>query len=501
MKICFLLQRRFAYIGHALAQVLKDRHGINEFCGYVYLRSSYDFLAKQQDIKYTKLLLDEEVHKQYKDEKLDKKFLDALEKQYGLPNLWPYVYLDRVVRYNMLVREYPYDTPAYSHEDMLKIVQVKAKAIIKFLDEEKPDVIFFSVIAGIGSLLLYEIAKKRGIKTLVLYVTRVGIRQTVSQEYGTLSYVIDYFKKLQNSPAADEPYRQEASEFLKKFRDAPTPHSSVDSLDARPITRRRQFKFLSPQRFIRGLGWLITLSKNYLLDKHRNDYDNIKPWHYLLDKAKRKIRVFIGYGDLYDQVDLNEDYAFFPLQFEPEKASMLYAPFYTDQLWLAKLIARSLPAQYKLYIKEHPAMFGFRTRRFYKELKKIPNVKIIKPTVTSFDIIKNAKLTITTTGTAGWESILLKKPVITFGKVFYNELSMVKHCISAEMLPAIIKDQLENFKHDENELLNLIAAIYKESASVDIIKLWDVEASANVDKKKEQFVPLVDYIASKLTIS
>ena len=64
MKICFLLQRGFALIGHALAQILQDKHGINEFCGYVYLRSSYDFLVSQPDVKYTKLLLDEDIHNQ-----------------------------------------------------------------------------------------------------------------------------------------------------------------------------------------------------------------------------------------------------------------------------------------------------------------------------------------------------------------------------------------------------------------------------------------------------
>ena len=56
MKICFLLQRRFAYIGHNLAVLLKEKYGITEFCGYVYLRSSYDFL-KQQSF-FTNLLPD-----------------------------------------------------------------------------------------------------------------------------------------------------------------------------------------------------------------------------------------------------------------------------------------------------------------------------------------------------------------------------------------------------------------------------------------------------------
>lgn len=498
MKICFLLQRRFAYIGHELAQILKEKHNISEFCGYVYLRSSFNFLKSQTDIKYTKLLLDQDIHRNYKTEQLDKKFLNYLEQNYGLPNLWPYVYLDRIIRYNQHVREYPYDTPSYSHEEMLQIIQVKARAIIKFLDEEKPDVAFFSVIAAAGSLLLYEIAKKKGIKTLVLYPARVGERQTLSQEYGASTYAVDVFKKLQNNQDIDASHRLAAEEFLKNFKRNPLPYTKIDTPKIMPVNRQRQFKFLWPKEMVRGISWTATLFKNYIMNPYRNDYENSKPWHYLWDKAKRKIRILIGYDSLYDDMDFNEDYAFFPLQVQPEKSTMLYAPFYTDQVWLAKLIAQSLPASYKLYIKEHPTMFGFRNHGFYKELKKIPNVKLIKPTITSHEVIKHTKLTITTTGTAGWESVLLQKPTITFGKVFYNELSMVKRCITPEMLPFIIQKQLKNTMPDKRELINFIAALHKESVPVDIIKLWKIEGATNLDKKRDQLEPLADYIASKL---
>ncbi len=500
MKICFLLQRRFAYIGHEIAKILKEDYGVKEFCGYSYMRSSFNFLKSQTDIKYTQLLHDEEIHKQYKTEKLDLDFLRSLEENYGLPNLWPYIYIDRIVRYNMFLREYPYDTPSYTHEEMLKILQIRARAIIKFFDEEKPEVVIFSLVGGIADMLLYEIARKRGIKTLVLYQTRVGIRQTVSQEYGTFSYVIDVFKKLQSGQNADPRYHQEAQTFLNEFRNKPTPYSNIDTPDLKPVTRRKQFKFLIPNNLIRGISWIFTVWKNYLLNPHRDDYDTVKPWHYLIDKIRRKLRILVGFEKFYDEPDYTEDYAFFPLQYEPEKASMLYAPFYTDQLWLAKLFARSLPANYKLYIKEHPAMFGFRTHKYYKELKKIPNVKIVRPTLKSFDLIRRTKLTITTTGSGGWESILFKKPVITFGKVFYNELSAVKHCSNPEILPFIVRDQLTNHKHNEKELLNMLTAICQESAIMDIVRMWDVEGAANMDKKGDQLSPLVNYIAQKLNL-
>src|SRR3989338_11070971 len=140
---------------------------------------------------------------------------------------------------------------------------------------------------------------------------------------------------------------------------------------------------------------------------------------------------------------------------------LLFAPFYIDQLWVIKQAARSLPVDHLLYVKEAPAMFGYRTRRYYKELKKIPNVKLIRPTTTAFTLIKNSKIVLTNTATSGLEALFFKKPVITFGYAFYNIIPMVKRCHSIEELPNIVNNQLKNFHHDENSLLSFIAAIYK----------------------------------------
>ena len=80
MKGCFLLQRRFAYLGHAIAVTLKKNYGVNDFCAYVYLRASHEWLEGQQDICYTSLLLDEEIHNRYRTEPLDLAYLNAFEK-------------------------------------------------------------------------------------------------------------------------------------------------------------------------------------------------------------------------------------------------------------------------------------------------------------------------------------------------------------------------------------------------------------------------------------
>jgi hypothetical protein len=500
MRACLLLQRRFAYVGHAMAVVLQKKYGVRNFCGYVYLRDSLNFLKTQKEINYTELLLDEDMHNQYKNESLNSNYLFWLEKEYGIPNLWPYVEIDRIIRHGQFLREYPYDRPAYSHDEIMLILQVKARAIINFFERQKPDFILFSVIGDLSTLLMYHIAKKKNIKTLFIQTARVGLKYTLTEDYKELSYISEVFENIKKNR---EPYANDiksAETFLADFREKPRAHSPTDVPSEKPISRTKQFKFLSPANLVASLNWTFKMIYDYARNKNKDDFNAMNPWHYLIDKIKRKLRVLIGFNDLYDALNLEEDFAFFPMHLEPEMSIYLFAPFYTDQLWLIKQIARSLPITYKLYVKEHPAMFGYRTRRFYKELKKIPNLKLIRPSVESFPLIKNAKLIVTINSTAGWEGVLLKKPVITFGNTFYNKLPMVKKCLAVENLPNIVKEQLENFQHNDRELIDLIAAIYKESADLNLVQIWDIEGGSNMKKKEREFASFVDFMASKLNL-
>lgn len=117
-------------------------------------------------------------------------------------------------------------------------------------------------------------------------------------------------------------------------------------------------------------------------------------------------------------------------------------------------------------------MVGYRTRSYYKELIKIPNVRLISPMRNGHDLVQKAKLVVTLTGTVGWEAIMFKKPVITLGDVYYNDLSFVRRCKSFEDLPYIVKDQLDHFIHDEDELQVYLAALIDDSVEVNYVDLW-----------------------------
>lgn len=494
MKGCIVLQRQWALIGNAIALELKNRYGVEKFCGYIITRRAERFINEQKDIDYTNLILDEDLHNQYKQEKLDIEYLKKLEAEYGTPNLWPYIAIDRTLMMNIPPKEYSISpTPPYTHEEMLRITQVKFRNIIKFLEKEKPDFLIMPLVGTVGIMAIHNIAKKMGIKTYIFGVGLIKNRVTFTENYKTLTGIEKLFKNIKEEKYKS-PFRKEAEDFLKEFRKAPIPPSYAIRKKDKSLIE----KILSaPANLLKSITFIITSTICYLKSPYKSDKTLENPWYTLTDKIVRKIRSFRNLNKLYDKPEPGEDFAYFPLHVQPEVSIDLIAPFFTNQLTLISQIAKSLPVHFKLYVKEHPAMLEYRPTKYYKELKKIPNLKFINTTTSSFDLIKNSKLIITITGTVGWEAALLKKPIITFGDIFFNNLSIVKKCRAVEDLPYIIKQQLENFKYDEKEVVDMISAILEDAVGFDHGYLWEKGDYEQI-KNDSNFPKFVDALAKKI---
>ena len=184
---------------------------------------------------------------------------------------------------------------------------------------------------------------------------------------------------------------------------------------------------------------------------------------------------FRGYRDIFSEPDLREPYVYFPLHVEPEAATLVYAPFHTNQIDLVRSIAMSVPIDFKVYVKEHPGMVNLRKRSYYEKLLKIPNVRLIRTDFSSQELTKHARLITSITGTVGWEAVLLKKPVITFGRAFFNAFSSVHRCEKIETLPAMIQECLKQPDIDDAEIIDFLSAVFDEAYPFDFLKMWSID--------------------------
>ena len=170
-------------------------------------------------------------------------------------------------------------------------------------------------------------------------------------------------------------------------------------------------------------------------------------------------------------------YIYVPLHLEPEMALQSFSPEFNNQYEMISWISKSLPSNYHVIIKEHPEMYGLRTLNYLNKLLQIPNLSIAKPYVNSIDIINKCKAVGTITGTAAFEAIYLKKPVLSFGfHQIINYLSSVYYCSNfletQKSVDKILSGTDTNIlKKNSKKLIN---AIYNNSFELkDIDKLDD----------------------------
>ena len=179
---------------------------------------------------------------------------------------------------------------------------------------------------------------------------------------------------------------------------------------------------------------------------------------------KNKRRESFVNKNLNKKVDYNKPYVYFPLHVEPERSLLIAAPYFTNQIEVVKNIAKSLPIDYLLYVKEHPAMkFFWRDSSYYKEIISIPNVKLIHPSVPSNKIISNCSLVITIGGTAALEATFYKKPALAFSDFWGNELfTSIYRVKNFEELPKAIRTYLN--KKVELKELSIYLDVFEENA-------------------------------------
>ena len=122
-----------------------------------------------------------------------------------------------------------------------------------------------------------------------------------------------------------------------------------------------------------------------------------------------------------------EPFVFCPLHYQPEATLLGASPAWLDQLALVRLLSASLPAGHRLVVKDHPVIGGTRAPAFYRSVRQLPNVVLLDERVSGRWIARarNCSLVATIGGTVGLEAMLFGKPVLVFGRVYYDCMDTV----------------------------------------------------------------------------
>lgn len=127
-----------------------------------------------------------------------------------------------------------------------------------------------------------------------------------------------------------------------------------------------------------------------------------------------------------DNIDLTAKYIYFPLHLQPELTTVPLGNEYFDQALALEELHSILPPGWKIYVKENPKQTEYmRDPFFFARIGALKNLVWVPRDYDTHTLTRSCTILATITGTAGWEALMQKKPVVVFGNAWYKEFPNV----------------------------------------------------------------------------
>jgi hypothetical protein len=434
-----------------VAKLLMEKYGLEIVC-VTYGVNARNFLrANFPEAKEARDIFDE-IADSRAARQLTKDNLAMYERKYGMPNLMLYA-----------TAAGP-DMERMNHAQTIRAIVAQLDFWERLFSETKAEAYIDEGIGGFA-LPVYPVAKKFGVQLVNIltarYFGKVVITDSPDAHWPKMTRL---YCELNRRPLALQEVEL-AENFLVDFisRKAIPPYTSA----------------LKPYVTWRSGAKLARYIWNYRLE------DSARPFisgsmrvasHVIRRVARDKL---VSVLRIWDCPISGEEFWLFPLMAQPEASTLLHAPFYVDQPALIRNIAQSLPVDDKLYVKEHVGSLGTRPLSFYREIKSIPNVRLLSPFEDVPRLIRLSSGVITITSTMGWEALLYEKPCVVFGETFYDFFEGIAKIESITQLPAILQSLSGKPPPTREALLKLILSYLRTTCDAEIV--WDLPETLSQD--------------------
>ncbi len=474
-KILIFQQRGWGKtIGRFLAKKLYEEDV--RLSALTFKETTHQLIVNQPDIQYEHIVFGDEIMgnpQKY----LAGNFYSLKEicKELGVNSVWPLVHSMRLFVKSYGDKYYYGFKQNISDERIVEYVMAFYKSIKYFFDNFNPDIIICPTFGSLPHIMFNLYALKRGVPMIAITDSKVpGYYIFVEGYQYDRGHFFDYIDTL-NNQKIETPSRKRAQEFIRSFRT--TFQSPVDAEQNNNLhqktTGEKLKNYLSLLKQL--LLWYIKKPKDVL--KLGPTFEYRSPKILIRDHfAEISYRKFMENYKYYP-LETIKKYIYFPLQFQPEETIDVRAPFFSNQIETARLVAMALPDDYTLVVKEHPAMIGKRPPSYMEKIARTPNVKLIDYRIPSEHVIKGAALLISPSSTTIAEAAFLNIPAIQLGDLGTTlKLPNVTRHTDLTTLSVKIKEILAKkspTKEYERRLENFVAAIYDTGFDYNYIKMWE----------------------------
>lgn len=378
---------------------------------------------------------------------LDLSYLTHFEKKYNI-DLWKLAINERLFyRFNNFHK--------FNDKEIQIILEQECKLFESILDEIKPDFLIGQKPNYHHSELFYELCLKKGVIPILITQSRIAYHSILCQDA----------QKLDSSPLFNEIKSNNRSlselrDFLKSVnvsKQLIDYKNNLSNSNYGKLKAFMDFALFSDNEHSKTYYTYFGRRKSKVLS------------HTIQSIIRKKIRQRFIDKTLLKDINMNEKFVYFPLAMDEERNLLIGAPYYTNQIEIIRIIAKSLPVDYKLYVKEHysVAIRDWRQISDYKEIMEIPNVRLFHPSVPNELFLKNCGLVVTIAGTSAFEAAFYEKPSIIFSDTNYSVLPSVHKIKSIEELPMAIRKSLQT-KVNSDDLDKFLTILEKDSINFDL---------------------------------
>ncbi|MBI3633251.1 MAG: hypothetical protein HY226_03100 [Candidatus Vogelbacteria bacterium] len=321
--------------------------------------------------------------------------------------------------------------------------------ILKKFSPER--IIFPALPHTVYNYVLFSLAKKLGIKTLIFEPTSIRDRTFITEDFTIGSDKLrDKISALKGKSYTVNNLSSDIKKYYLKQIDVGQNNS--------PEYVKRFFDMYRGYNLLRlkfGVICKQIAKPSFLVSSFRF--------------IKRKF----GRNSISDYVrlqwipDFNKKYIYMPLHYQPEGTTSPLGDAFVDQILAVEVLSKSLPPGWLIYVKEHPAewtpraleYFSYRHKGYYEEMVKNKNVKLMPMDTDTYTLIRNSQAVASITGTACWEGLLRGKPAIVFGHAWYRDCGGVYKVSNFSDTKMAIKKIIDSPIVESQEVVNYLVAL------------------------------------------
>ena len=474
-KRILILQQRVwgTRIGHFLGKKLQAEGA--RLAAITFKPTVHEFTLKQKEVSYELVLNDDAALAGPKEYLGGADYtLEEICSALGIDSVWP---LAHTMRHH--VRSYGEEfyygwRQNVSDEEIVLYIKSVYHYLRRMFDEFQPEIVLSPSYVALPHIMCSLFAKRRGAKMIVASDCKVrGISIFVNDYLESTGEFYDRVVAL-NDQGADSPNREKARQYIAGQRQSLQQPLYSDKFNPHLSLWRRIRAELAPYRAI--VRFLRNPKDNYISSLGIT-YDWRPPRIILRDHFAKKRYKKAALRFPYTPLSALGKFVLFPLQFQPESTIDVVAPYFSNQLEVARLVAMALPDDYTLAVRDHPVMFGFRSDSFLNKLQHTPNVKVIDFRLPMAEVIKAMSAMVSISSTAVAEAAFYGKPAIQLGSLGTTKLLpnvTVHHDFTT--LSAVIKKSLAASLHTaeyERHLENYVAAAYDTGFGFDYVSAWE----------------------------